>query len=75
MTCCMNEYQKALSKIESWCDRIPYKSLRIEIELPNQTLILEKMKQNQIGFVDSGEKVGDSNGKKRIRKHDTGTTC
>lgn len=58
----MNEYQKALSKIESWCDRLPYKSLKIEIQLPNQTLVLEKSKRNQIGFVASSGKVGDSNG-------------
>lgn len=58
----MNEYQKALSKIESWCDRLPYKSLKIEIQLPNQTLVLNKTKQNQIGFVASSGKVGDSNG-------------
>lgn len=58
----MNEYQKALSKIESWCDRLPYKALRIEIQLPYQTVVLEKTKQNQIGFVASDGKVGDSNG-------------
>lgn len=60
----MNEFQKALSKIESWCDRLPYKSLRIEIELPNQTMVLEKTKRNRIGFGVSGEKVGDSNGER-----------
>lgn len=47
----MNEYQKILNKIESWCERLPYKSLRIEIELSNQTLVIVKDKQTPIGFI------------------------
>lgn len=46
----MFEQQKILNKIEQWADRLPYNSLKIEVELPNQTLVLEKSKQRPIGF-------------------------
>lgn len=46
----MFEQQKILNKIEQWADRLPYNSLKIEVELPNQTLVLVKSKQRPIGF-------------------------
>ena len=46
----MFEQQKILNKIEHWADRLPYRSLKIEIELPNQTLVLEKSKTPPTGF-------------------------
>ena len=39
-----------LKKIEQWADRLPYQSLKIEVELSNQTLTLEKTRQRPIGF-------------------------
>lgn len=46
----MVEQQYVLNKIEQWAERLPYKSLRIEIELPGQTVVLEKEKRRRIGF-------------------------
>ena len=46
----MFEQQKILNKIEQWAERLPYNSLKIEVELPNQTLVLVKSKQRPIGF-------------------------
>lgn len=46
----MFEQQYILNKIEQWVDRLPYQSLKIEVELSNQTLILEKSRQRPIGF-------------------------
>ena len=46
----MFEQQYILNKIEQWADRLPYQSLKIEVELSNQTLTLEKTKQRPIGF-------------------------
>jgi hypothetical protein len=46
----MFENQKVLKKIEAWCERLPYKSLKIEIELPTQTLTLAKSKSRPVGF-------------------------
>ena len=40
----MFEQQYILNKIEQWADRLPYQSLKIEVELSNQTLTLEKTK-------------------------------
>lgn len=47
----MFEQQHILNKIEQWAERLPYKTLKIEVELPNQTLVLEKSKSRPIGFV------------------------
>lgn len=57
----MLEYQAILNKIESWAERLPYKTLKIELELPNRTLVLEKSKVRQIGFAPppQNEKEGD----------------
>ena len=46
----MFEQQYVLSKIEQWAERLPYRTLRIEGELPGQTLTLEKCKARPIGF-------------------------
>lgn len=46
----MFEQQHILKKIEQWADRLPYQSLKIEVELSNQTLTLAKTKQRPIGF-------------------------
>ena len=46
----MFEQQHILKKIEQWADRLPYQSLKIEVELSNQTLTLEKTRQRPIGF-------------------------
>ena len=46
----MFEQQQILKKIEQWAERLPYKTLKIEVELSNQTLILEKSRQRPIGF-------------------------
>lgn len=46
----MFEQQHVLNKIEQWAERLSYRTLRIEIELPGQTLTLEKSKTRPIGF-------------------------
>lgn len=47
----MFEQQKILNKIEQWVEKLPYNSVKIEVELPNQTLVLMKEKpQRKIGF-------------------------
>lgn len=46
----MFEQQHILNKIEHWIDKLPYKSAKVEIVMQNQTLTLEKDKQNPIGF-------------------------
>ena len=55
----MFEQQHILKKIEQWADQLPYQSLRIEVELSNQTLTLEKTKQRSIGFQAHPQKEGD----------------
>lgn len=47
----MYEYQKILTKIERLVDQLPYRSVKIEVEMKDQTLVLQKEKQNQCGFV------------------------
>lgn len=39
-----------LNKIEQWAERLPYKTLKIEVELPNQSLVLEKTRNRPVGF-------------------------
>lgn len=47
----MFEQQKILNKIEQWVEKLPYMSVRIEVELPEQTLVLTKERpQRKIGF-------------------------
>lgn len=47
----MYEQQKILNKIERLVDQIPYQSVKIEIELKDQVLILQKEKPKQCGFL------------------------
>lgn len=46
----MFEQQHILKKIEQWADRLPYQSLKIEVELSNQTLTLEKPDSAPLDF-------------------------
>lgn len=46
----MYEENHVLSKIEQWVDKLPYRSVKIEIELVNKTLTLTKDRQRPIGF-------------------------
>lgn len=46
----MFEQRYVLGNIEQWAERLPYRTLRIEVELPGQTLTLEKNKTPAIGF-------------------------
>ncbi len=46
------EQRRILDKIEQWAERLPYSTLKIEIELPGETLTLEKNKVRPIGFTD-----------------------
>lgn len=55
----MFEQRQILKKIEQWGERLPYKTLKIEVELSNQTLILEKSRQRPIGFQVPSQKEGD----------------
>lgn len=47
----MYEHQKILNKIERLVDQLPYQSVKIEVELKDQTLILQKEKPKQCGFI------------------------
>lgn len=45
------EHKKELGKIENLIEKLPYKSVKINVEMRDGTLLtLEKEKQNQIGF-------------------------
>lgn len=46
----MYEENLVLSKIEELVDHLPYRSVKIEIELDNKTLTLTKDRQISIGF-------------------------
>lgn len=46
----MYEYNKVLSKIEKLVDQLPYCSVKIEVELKDHILVLEKQKAKPIGF-------------------------
>nr|DAN94374.1 MAG TPA: hypothetical protein [Caudoviricetes sp.]DAS95607.1 MAG TPA: hypothetical protein [Caudoviricetes sp.] len=46
----MFEQKYILNKIEQWAERLPYKTLKIEVELPNQSLVLEKTRNRPVGF-------------------------
>ena len=46
----MYEENHVLSKIEQWVDKLPYRSVKIEVELPDKTLVLTKDRQRPIGF-------------------------
>ena len=51
----MFEQRYVLDKIEQWAERLPYRTLRIEVGLPGQSLVLEKSKAPPIGFNKSCE--------------------
>lgn len=51
----MFEHQKILDKIEQLVEKLPYKSVKIEVELPEQTLTLTKERQRSIGFIANGK--------------------
>ena len=46
----MYEENHVLRKIEQWVDKLPYRSVKIEVELKDKTLTLQKDRQRQIGF-------------------------
>ena len=46
----MYEENLVLSKIEELVDQLPYRSVKIEIELDDKTLTLTKDRQRPIGF-------------------------
>lgn len=46
----MYEVNQILKKIEQWVDKLPYRSVKIEVELPDKTLTLTKDRQRPIGF-------------------------
>lgn len=46
----MFEHQKILNQIEKLVERLPYKSVKIEIEVGEQILILEKQKHSKLDF-------------------------
>ena len=47
----MFEFQNVLNKIEKIVDQLPYRSVKIEVELKDQTLILQKEKTKPCGFI------------------------
>lgn len=60
----MNKNQKILNKIEEWCDKLPYITIKVEVELPDETLVFERLKpQRIIGFATS-ENGGENYGRK-----------
>jgi len=46
----MYEENLVLSKIEELVDQLPYRSVKIEVELDSKTLTLTKDRQRSIGF-------------------------
>ena len=47
----MYEENRILSKIEQLVDKLPYRSVWIEVELPDKTVVLTKDRQRPIGFL------------------------
>lgn len=46
----MMEHSKILTQIEKQIDKLPYRWVKIEIELDNETLVLEKNKKDWIQY-------------------------
>lgn len=46
----MMEHKKILEKIEKLIEQLPFRYVKIEVELPRETLVLEKERQKPIGF-------------------------
>ena len=51
----MYEENLVLSKIEKLVDQLPYRSVKIEVELDDKTLTLTKDRQRPIGFITDEE--------------------
>ena len=51
----MYEENLILSKIEKLVDQLPYRSVKIEVELDDKTLTLTKDRQRPIGFITDEE--------------------
>lgn len=47
----MFEHQKILDKIEKLVEQLPYKTVKIEVDLGSETLILDKERIPKMGFV------------------------
>lgn len=52
----MYEENYVLSKIEYWVDKLHYRSVKIEVELPDKTLTLTKDRQCPIGFAAANDR-------------------
>lgn len=46
----MYEENSVLNEIERLVDQLPYRSVKIEVELPDKTLTLHKERQRPVGF-------------------------
>ena len=46
----MYEENSVLNEIERLVDQLPYRSVKIEVELPDKTLTLQKDRRQPIGF-------------------------
>ena len=46
----MYEENIILKKIKQWVDKLPYRYVKIDVELPEKHLILEKDRRRKIGF-------------------------
>lgn len=53
----MFKHQKILDEIEQLVERLPYRSVKIEVELQDQTLVLTKDRSRPIGFSYEGVKT------------------
>ncbi|MBR4290682.1 MAG: hypothetical protein IKT52_08595 [Oscillospiraceae bacterium] len=51
----MYEENLILSEIEKLVDQLPYRSVKIEVELDDKTLTLTKDRQRPIGFITDEE--------------------
>lgn len=47
----MYEENSVLSEIERLVDQLPYRSVKIELELKDKTLTLQKDRRREIGFL------------------------
>lgn len=46
----MHEENRILGKIEQLVDKLPYRTVRIEVDLPGKMVVLTKDRQRPIGF-------------------------
>lgn len=51
----MYEENVILSQIEELVDKLPYRSVKIKVELTDKTLTLSKDRQHPIGFLTEGK--------------------